>query len=136
VGTKTGSATQDTKTLKVLVDIEYLDTSGDGVARHRGQTLIVPFTIPGERVHLALGRRRNGVASASLIDIVRASPHRVGPRCAHFGVCGGCAWQHIAYPEQLRLKTEIVGRLGHAAVPGAPAPLPMIAATPVEDPWH
>jgi 23S rRNA (uracil1939-C5)-methyltransferase len=136
VGTKRGSATQDTKTPKVLVDIEYLDTSGDGVARHRGQTIIVPFTIPGERVHVALGPRRNGVASASLIDIVRASPHRVGPRCAHFGVCGGCAWQHIAYPEQLRLKTEIVGRLVHTAVPGAPAPLPMIAATPVEDPWH
>ena len=74
--------------------------------------------------------------SASLIEIVRPSPHRVRPRCAHFGVCGGCAWQHIAYPEQLRLKTEIVGRLVRAAVPSAPAPLPMIAATPVEDPWH
>ena len=136
MGTKTGFATQDTKTPKVLVDIEYLDTSGDGVARHRGQNLIVPFTIPGERVQVALGPRRNGVASGSLIDIVRPSPHRVGPRCAHFGVCGGCAWQHIAYPEQLRLKTEMVGRLVHAAVQGAPAPQPMIAATPVGEPWH
>ena len=136
MGTKTGFATQDTKTPKVLVDIEYLDTSGDGVAHHRGQTLAVPFTIPGERVQVALGPRRNGVASGSLIDIVHPSPHRVSPRCAHFGVCGGCAWQHIAYPEQLRLKTGIVGRLVHAAVQGAPAPRPMIAATPVAEPWH
>ena len=106
------------------------------MARHRGQTLTVPFTIPGERVRVALGPRRSGGATASLIDITHPSPHRVRPRCAHFGVCGGCAWQHIAYPEQLRLKTEIVERLVRAATPGAPAPLPMIAATPVEDPWH
>lgn len=85
---------------------------------------------------MAIGPRRNGGATASLLEVVRPSPHRVRPRCAHFGVCGGCAWQHIAYPEQLRLKTEIVGRLVRAAIPDSPAPLPMIAATPLDDPWH
>jgi 23S rRNA (uracil1939-C5)-methyltransferase len=120
----------------ILLDIDSVNVAGDGVARHRGQTLTVPFTIPGERVRVALGPRRNDVAATSLIDIVRPSPHRVSPRCAHFGECGGCTWQHIAYPEQLRLKTEIVGRLVRTAVPRAPAPLPMIAATPVDDPWH
>ena len=81
-------------------------------------------------------RRRNGGTTASLIDIVRPSPHRVRSRCAHFGVCGGCTWQHIAYPQQLHLKTGIVERLVRAAIPGAPATLPMIAATPLGDPWH
>ena len=51
-------------------------------------------------------------------------------------MCGGCAWQHIAYPEQLRLKTGIVGRLVREAVPSAPEPLPMMAATSVDDPWN
>jgi 23S rRNA (uracil1939-C5)-methyltransferase len=119
---------------KATLEIEFLDTAGDGVGRHRGEALTVPFTIPGERVQVALDSTRKG--SASLLEVVRPSPHRVRPHCAHFGVCGGCAWQHIAYPEQLRLKTEIVGRLVRAVAPDAPAPRPMIAATPVDDPWH
>jgi 23S rRNA (uracil1939-C5)-methyltransferase len=84
------------------------------------------------RVSLSASRQ----SSASLVEVLRPSPHRVTALCAHFGVCGGCAWQHIDYPEQLRLKTAIVGRLVREAVPGAPPPSLMIAATPLEDPWH
>jgi 23S rRNA (uracil1939-C5)-methyltransferase len=119
---------------EIVLDIDDLNTSGNGVARHRGQTLTVPFTIPGERVRVSLGSSSH--TTASLLEIVRPSPHRVQPRCAHFGVCGGCTWQHIAYPEQLRLKTGIVGRLVREALPDAPDPLPMIAATPMDDPWR
>ena len=119
---------------EIVVDIEHLNTAGDGVARHRGRPLTVSFTIPGERVRARLDPSRPG--SASLVAVVRPSPHRVQARCAHFGVCGGCAWQHIAYDEQLRLKTGIVGRLVQQAVPGAPPPRPMIAATALDNPWH
>jgi 23S rRNA (uracil1939-C5)-methyltransferase len=119
---------------EIVLDIEHLNIAGDGVARHRGRALTVAFTIPGERVRARLEPSRPG--SASLVEVVRPSPHRVLPRCAHFGVCGGCAWQHIAYDEQLRLKTGIVARLVQQAVPGAPAPRPMIAATALDDPWH
>jgi 23S rRNA (uracil1939-C5)-methyltransferase len=119
---------------EIVLDIEHLNTSGDGVARHRDQIITVPFTIPGERVRVSIDRSRT--RAATLLEVVRASPHRVQPGCAHFGVCGGCAWQHIAYPEQLRLKTEMVDRLVNGVLPKAPAALPMIAATPLEDPWH
>jgi 23S rRNA (uracil1939-C5)-methyltransferase len=119
---------------ELLLDIDRLDTSGDGTARHRGQTITVPFTIPGERVRVSLDSSRKG--AATLLEVVRPSPHRVQPGCSHFGVCGGCAWQHIAYPEQLRLKTEMVDRLMKDAVPQAPAARPMIAATSLDDPWH
>ena len=57
------------------------------------------------------------------------------PRCPHFGDCGGCSLQHIAYPEQLRLKTALVDRLVRAAVPNAPAALPMLPSTALDDPW-
>jgi len=119
---------------EIVLEIEHLNTSGDGVARHRGQSITVPFTIPGERVRVSVDPSR--AHAATLVEVVRTSPHRVPPGCSHFGVCGGCAWQHIAYPEQLRLKTQMVDRLVKGAVPKAPAALPMIAATPLEDPWH
>ena len=117
------------------VDIEAVDASGDGVARHGGARVLVPFTIPGERVQVRIVRRRGRDAVATLERVLRASPHRVAPRCGHFGPpddCGGCAWQHIAYPEQLRLKADLVSRL----VGGAWRVLPTIAATPVDHPWN
>ncbi len=64
--------------------------------------------------------------------------NEVAPRCRHFGPpdhCGGCTWQHIAYPDQLRLKTELVDRLVRAAVPGAPATRATLPSTPVDNPW-
>jgi 23S rRNA (uracil1939-C5)-methyltransferase len=110
----------------VDVDIEYLDANGDGVAQHRGVALTIPFVIPGERVRLQLDRP----GAASVVSILRASPHRVTPTCRHFGPCGGCAWQHIAYPEQLALKTALVQRLVRETVPRARAVLPTLAPCP------
>jgi 23S rRNA (uracil1939-C5)-methyltransferase len=109
------------------------------------RTYAVPFTIPGERVRVqpSAKPRPDGVLHARLIEVVRASPHRTAPACRHFGPgplsgvepCGGCAWQHIAYPEQLRLKTALVTRLVRAAVSGAPAANAMMASTPLDAPW-
>jgi 23S rRNA (uracil1939-C5)-methyltransferase len=119
---------------ELILDIDSLNSSGDGVARHGRRTVTVPFTIPGERVRVTVEGSRDGL-SASLLEVVRASPHRIVPRCPHFGPCGGCSWQHIAYPHQLRLKTDLVSRLVQEAVPHAPRVRPMLAATALDDPW-
>ncbi len=110
----------------------------------------MPFTIPGERVRIEMvadrspraesrgkGPRRieQDTQAAVLVEILRASPHRVEAPCPHFGPCGGCTWQHIAYPEQLRLKTALVDRLVREVVPSAPAVRPMLPSTPVDAPW-
>ena len=125
--------------------------SGDGVARHRRRRLLVPFTIPGERVRVKPGTARGDAFPATLVEILQASPHRVTAPCPHFGPpstqretgpapreggCGGCSWQHIAYPEQLRLKSELVTRLVQEAVPKAPAAAMTLAGTPIDDPWR
>ena len=107
------------------VTIDALNAAGDGVASAGGLQLTIPFTIPGERVRVHVGARRQHAAAARLIEVLAPSPHRIDPKCPHFGVdaepglgpCGGCTWQHIAYPEQLRLKTALVERLVRSAVP-------------------
>ena len=129
----------------IEVEIDTVDLAGDGVGRVGRRTFAVPFTIPGERVRVqpAPRPRADGVVPARLAEILQPSPHRVTPGCRHFGPdqppdvppCGGCAWQHIAYPEQLRLKTALVTRLVRAAVPEAPVARPMLATTPLEAPW-
>lgn len=113
------------------VEIKSLDPSGDGLARIGGRHVSVPFTIPGERVRVEIGAR----GFASVVTVVRPSPHRVPPLCPHFGPCGGCAWQHIDYPEQLRLKAALVDRLVHEAIPEAPRAHPTMASTPLDRPW-
>jgi 23S rRNA (uracil1939-C5)-methyltransferase len=123
----------------IAVDIEAVDPSGDGLARYRGTRIFVPFSIPGERVRVRVKQTRGRDAWASIEAIVNPSPHRVAPRCAHFGapdVCGGCTWQHIAYPEQLRLKSDLVRRLVSAAIPRhAPHVENTLPGTAVDDPW-
>jgi len=125
------------------VEIDALAANGDGMATSGGLRVTIPFTIPGERVRVRLGDRRRGRAAATLLEVVRASPHRVAPMCRHFGLdaapglgaCGGCTWQHIAYPEQLRLKTRLLDNLVRAVVPSAPAVNATLAATPLDRPW-
>ena len=128
----------------VELTIDALHPSGDGLARHHARVISVPFTIPGERVRVRIGATHGGIASAILVEVLEPSPHRVHPRCSHFGPgaqprgigpCGGCSWQHVAYPEQLRLKADLVTRLVRATVPRAPAAAPTIAGVDAASPW-
>jgi 23S rRNA (uracil1939-C5)-methyltransferase len=125
------------------VEIESVDVTGDGVARLGGRRVSVPFTIPGERVRVCLGATRTGIIPAALVEVLHASPDRVKPVCRHFGLqaeggrtCGGCSWQHIVYPAQLRLKGDLVTRLVRERVRSAPAARPMLSATADVAPWH
>lgn len=129
--------------MQLDVDIRELTPGGDGLAIAGGRRLLIPFTIPGERVRVETRPGRAEPAFASLVEVLRPSPHRTRPPCRHFGPdaepglgpCGGCGWQHIAYPEQLRLKTALVQSLLRESVPSAPAPLPMLPSTVMDSPW-
>jgi 23S rRNA (uracil1939-C5)-methyltransferase len=83
------------------VTIVDLDHDGRGVARLGAKVVFVPGALPGETVRLGRRRRRSGHDVAELAAIVARAPERVEPPCAHFGVCGGCALQHLA-PEAQR----------------------------------
>lgn len=93
----------------VELEIEDLAYGGDGVGRHAGRVWFVPFTIPGERIRARAGEIKKDFVRAELVEVLRSAPERTSPRCAYFGQCGGCAYQHIAYEAQLRYKQSQVG---------------------------
>ena len=94
--------------------------------------VFVPLTAPGDRVRARIVRSRARFAHARLEQLLTAGADRVEPICPAFGHCGGCAWQHVAYPAQLRAKAQIVadalGRLAgvtcSAPVSITPSPAP------------
>jgi 23S rRNA (uracil1939-C5)-methyltransferase len=85
-------------------EISALDHDGRGVARIDGKTVFVEGALPGEQVRLRRTHRRRRHDEAVMVELVRASPDRVTPRCQHFGNCGGCSLQHLSHDAQLVAK--------------------------------
>jgi 23S rRNA (uracil1939-C5)-methyltransferase len=91
------------------IEVTAMAHGGSALGRDvHGRVIFVPFAIPGETVRVHTGEGRARYAYAELVEVLQPSPHRIEPRCRHFGTCGGCHYQHIAYPSQLKFKTEVV----------------------------
>jgi 23S rRNA (uracil1939-C5)-methyltransferase len=124
---------------ELLLTLTGADRSGAAVATVDGQRLVVPGGIPGERVRVRRLRPVGRSVLAEIVAIEEPSPNRVEPRCRHAGACGGCAWQHVAYREQLRRKTAVLDVLLRRAMgQRAPRVLPAIGLPPGSDgmPWR
>jgi 23S rRNA (uracil1939-C5)-methyltransferase len=98
------------------VEIESLTQEGRGLARVHGKPMLVHGALPGESVRLRYTRIRKGYDEGSVIEVLRASPNRVQPRCPHADICGGCSLQHMDPAAQIRWKQdllqEVLGRVG------------------------
>ncbi len=92
----------------IEVVIEKLVTGGDGLARHEGQAVFVPLTVPGDRVRVAVKERRRGFVRATVDELLEPGPGRQDPPCPHYGQCGGCDLQHLDPEHQRRAKADIV----------------------------
>ncbi|HEU4621539.1 MAG TPA: 23S rRNA (uracil(1939)-C(5))-methyltransferase RlmD [Burkholderiaceae bacterium] len=92
------------------VDIESLDLEARGIARLRGEdestgkVVFIEGALPSERVTFETIKRKPSYEIGRVAHVLRASSSRVEPRCAHFGVCGGCAMQHVEPRAQLAIK--------------------------------
>jgi 23S rRNA (uracil1939-C5)-methyltransferase len=93
-------------TAEVLeVETARLGSGGDGIAEGLDGPIYVPFTLPGEKVVIAL---EPGEDHGDLLDVLTPSPDRVAPVCSYFGACGGCALQHMERAAYLAWKREQV----------------------------
>ena len=88
--------------------ITGLDSRGRGVARDGGKVIFVPFALPGEQVAARITRQAARYDEAALIQVFSPSSSRVPPPCPYFGLCGGCALQHMDYTAQLEHKRQMV----------------------------
>jgi 23S rRNA (uracil1939-C5)-methyltransferase len=86
-------------------DVVGLTHEGEGIVR-AGKTVFVAGALPGESVSFERTRKHRQHDEGRLLEVLRPVAERVTPRCAHFGVCGGCALQHLAPDAQLRLKEQ------------------------------
>ncbi|HUZ88833.1 MAG TPA: hypothetical protein VMU49_03275 [Candidatus Acidoferrales bacterium] len=117
----------------MIVSTQRPAHGGAVVAHHEGRVVLVHRALPGEIVEAELRGRRGGVSYASAVGVLSQSPDRVPPRCPHFGICGGCSWQHAAYPAQLQYKMEVVQDAWHGAGLRLPPDTPISG---MADPWR
>ena len=117
---------------------------GSTVARDEsGKVWLVGYALPGEVVEAEPRGRQGGVDVANALQTIEASPHRVPPKCPHFGPgasqpgfltqCGGCQWQHADYAYQLQLKRQVVDEAWSRAGLRLPADTPVLG---MERPWR
>jgi 23S rRNA (uracil1939-C5)-methyltransferase len=89
-------------------EIESLDQEGRGVTHVGGKTVFVDGALPGEQVSFRRTRRQRRHDEGEVLEVLRAAPERVAPRCRHFGICGGCSLQHLEHGAQLAAKARVV----------------------------
>jgi len=93
---------------ELRLSIEKLVYGGDGLAHTDGNTVFVPYVLPGEEVRAAAKTKKKKLIWAELLEVTSAAKERGKPKCPHFQRCGGCHYQHVPAAEQIRLKREIL----------------------------
>ncbi|MCA0930956.1 23S rRNA (uracil(1939)-C(5))-methyltransferase RlmD [Lutimonas saemankumensis] len=112
------------KKFHLFENVEIIDTAAKGksVAKSPdGRVVFVSNAVPGDIVDIKTGRKRKSYYEGKAIKFHQLSDKRVTPECEHFGVCGGCKWQHMNYEHQLAYKQKEVTnnliRIGHLELP-------------------
>lgn len=120
-----------------LITLDLTEFANGGYAigqASQRRTVFVPFAIPGEKVRAQIHTQKDKYAYAHLQQLLKPSPDRIDPACPHFTVCGGCHWQHMAYPAQLLAKQQVV--LDQMARIGNIKQAPVTAVWPNPNPWQ
>ncbi len=103
------------------VRITEIGAEGNALARVDNLVVFVPMVIPGDVIDIRVVKKRKKYLEGRVVNFHEYSDDRIVPRCRHFGVCGGCKWQHLPYPLQLKFKEKQVSdsltRIGKIDLP-------------------
>ncbi len=124
------------KELPVLegVEIESVAAEGNAIARVDNMVVFIPYGAPGDVATVRLTRKKHSYAEGRIERLEKASPIRLEPRCAHFGLCGGCRWQHLPYEKQLEYKRrQVVDCLDRIAKVPHPEVAPALGSESIWD---
>lgn len=114
---------------ELTLEIEALAFGGKGLSRVDGFVIFVENALPGQLVRAKIRKKRKGYAEARTIEVLQASPEQVSPRCLHFGECGGCRLQNLAYDSQLKYKrAQVADSLKHIGGIESSTVLPALAS--------
>jgi 23S rRNA (uracil1939-C5)-methyltransferase len=117
-----------------MLDISGVALGGKALARVDGRVVFVDRGLPGDRVEARITRVRRNWAEARLERVIQPSASRIEAPCPHVARCGGCRFQDLPYPEQLRMKhAQVVETLEHLGGIAAPPVAPIVAAP---EPFH
>lgn len=100
--------TQPTQPAAPLISIEKPIYGGSFLARLDGKAVFVPLVLPGEQARIRVVQSRSGYSTAEADEILAVAPERIAPACPHYGICGGCHYQHATYEAQLGFKQAIL----------------------------
>lgn len=113
-----------------LMRIEKPIYGGAFLARMEGKAVFLPLALPGEQIRARIVDDKRGYATAEAEEILDPAPQRVAPMCPHFGVCGGCQYQHAQYAAQLAYKQEILRETLERGGVYPPEDIAVLAAEP------
>ena len=103
------------------VTIEAVAAEGKCLFHWDDLVVFVPFCVPGDVCDVQIRRKKHSFAEGEVVRFVELRKVRATPFCSHFGVCGGCKWQNLPYPEQLKFKQQQVydqlSRIGKIELP-------------------
>lgn len=134
------------KPLPILKNIIITDFAADGkslvrhtVPAHDGQpesrvVIFVPFCVPGDVVDLRVIRKKHNYWDAEVFRFIQYSEVRQEPMCQHFGTCGGCKWQQLPYPEQLKMKqAQVIDQLTRIGKVELPECMPILGSKKTQE---
>ncbi len=114
---------------EIELRVEKLAFGGKAVARVDGLIVFLDRAVPGQTVKARITKKKKNYAEGRVLEVLGQSPDYVEPFCPHFGVCGGCHWQDIAYDVQLYWKRQhVLECLSHIAGIGETTVEPIIAS--------
>ncbi len=91
-------------------NVEIIDVAAEGnsIAKINDLVVFIPYGAPGDIVNIQLKKKKRSYAEGYITSFIKPSEIRQNPRCEHFGLCGGCRWQHLPYNFQLKCKQQQV----------------------------